>query len=84
MNKEPLPVAAIPPFEHLPSNNNNETLNLLHDLNTISELDLGDINIDLLGDSNLDLFGDSNLDHFGDPNMNVTSNNNIVHFGLQS
>ena len=62
-DKEPLPTAVIPPYEHLPPNHS-ETLN------TLSELDLGDINIDLLGDINIDLFGDINLDLLMDPYMN--------------
>jgi hypothetical protein len=51
VSTEPLPSAVIPPFEHIPSSHS-ETLN------TLSKLDLGDINIDLFGDTNLDLLGD--------------------------
>ena len=62
-DKEPLPTAVIPPHEHLPPNHS-ETLN------TLSELDLGDINIDLLGDINIDLFEDINLDLLMEPYIN--------------
>jgi hypothetical protein len=50
-NTAPLPTAAIPPFQHLPPRS--ETLNgmnVLYDLDTISQLDLGDINLNLFGD----------------------------------
>ena len=74
IDKEPLPTAVIPPYEHLPPNHNNVSTEPLpsavippfehipsshsETLNTLSELDLGDINIDLFGDTNLDLLGD--------------------------
>ena len=86
IDKEPLPTAVIPPYEHLPPNHNNVSTEPLpsavippfehipsshsETLNTLSELDLGDINIDLFGDINIDLFGDTNLDLLGDPYMN--------------
>jgi hypothetical protein len=50
-NTAPLPTAAIPPFQHLPPRR--ETLNgmnVLYDLGTINQLNLGDINLNLFGE----------------------------------